>query len=128
MEQLVIQSKCQRSEGQGRNEKEIKVRDIILGGRLKEFRKDWENLTSDKFVLECIEGCKIEFTSRPYQVNIPSVLRFNKEETDALYKMIDEMERDKIIEKCDLEYGDYVSNVFLREKKDKDEEGNKDIE
>ena len=27
--------------------------------------------------------------------------------------MIDEMERDKIIEKCDLEYGDYVSNVLI---------------
>ena len=103
----------------------MRVGKVDLGGRLKHFSKEWGKLTSDPFVLDCIGGCKIDFTSIPCQTNLPSELKFNKEETEALQELIKEMESDKIVEKCVLEHGDYVSNVFLREKKDRDEEGKK---
>ena len=53
----------------------MKVREINLGGRFKHFSKEWQNLTSDQFVLECVAVCKIDFTSRPCQASLTSVLK-----------------------------------------------------
>lgn len=38
------------------------------GGRLKQFAPNWKNFTSDKWILEGIKGCNIEFTDTRYQM------------------------------------------------------------
>ena len=35
------------------------------GGRLKHFAQYWKGFTTDKWILESIEGCSIEFTEKP---------------------------------------------------------------
>ena len=66
--------------------------------------------------MQCVTGCKIEFTSNPIQYKKPSQLKFNFEEQKALDKMILELEKDKVIKKCKFESGDFMNNVFLVKK------------
>lgn len=40
-----------------------------VAGRLKLFYKALEALTSDKFILQLVKGCKIEFTECPNQAS-----------------------------------------------------------
>ena len=90
------------------------------GGKLKYYWKEWVKYTSDKFVLSCIRGCKINFISSPIQRKMPHPLRLNQEQELALSDMVQKFVEDKVILKCDREEGDYVNNIFLREKKNTD--------
>ena len=83
---------------------------------MKHFITAWEKLTKDQFVLNCVKGCKINFSSSPIQYKKPSQLKFNVEETKALNTMISQLEKDKVIEKCTNEEGDFTHNVFLVKK------------
>ena len=89
-----------------------------IGGKLKNFSKEWEKYASDPFLLSCIEGCRLNFDTVPIQSKVPRSLKLKREQTAALDKMINEFESDKVITKCKREEGDYINNVFLREKRD----------
>lgn len=90
---------------------------ICSAGKTKHHLGCWKKLTTDRFILECVTGSKISFTSQPTQVHISQPLRLSEEENKALRNMIKQLEIDGVIEKCEREDGDYVNNVFLREKK-----------
>ena len=62
-------------------------------------------------------GCKINFTDTPVQTKLPHPIKFNEIEQKALDDIILQLEKDKVIERCEREPGDYVNQVFLREKK-----------
>ena len=48
---------------------------------------------------------------------MPHPIKCNKVEERALDEIIVQLEKDKVIEKCEFEQGDYMNQVFLREKK-----------
>ena len=64
-----------------------------------------------------MQGCRINFISTPVQTKWPHQIEFNKREKDALQVMLDQLEKDGVIEKCVFTHGDYMNQVFLREKK-----------
>ena len=90
---------------------------IPLGGRTKYHVNKWREITKDPFILNCIQGCKINFISTPIQTKFPHQINFNNIELKALLDMIQKLESENVIEKCSFEPGDYMNTVFLREKK-----------
>ena len=90
---------------------------IPLGGRVKHFSHNWGKITKDPFILNAIQGCKINFSSPPLQLRLPHQIKFNDLELNALLAMIAELEEQNVIQKCDFKEGDFLNNVFLREKK-----------
>ena len=92
---------------------------IPLGGRTKHFSHNWHQITQDPFILSCIKGCTIEFSETPFQISPAYQLNFNHLEKAALTEKISELLKDNVISKCTLEEGDYLNNVFLREKRGK---------
>ena len=89
-----------------------------MGGRLRYFYEEWEQICNDKIVLAIIkEGCKLKLLSKPIQQEKQKPLYFNQEESKALTSMINKLEEDKVIEKCKIKKGDFVNNVFLVQKK-----------
>lgn len=88
-----------------------------MGGRTKAFVHNWEKITDDKFVLQCITGSKINFINQPRQQKSPQQLQFSLEERNVLKNIISELVKQKVIEKCTFNDGDYMNNIFLREKK-----------
>ena len=72
----------------------------------------------NKFILQCLHGCKINFQSIPIQTSLPHQIKFNKTETEALNEKINDLLKEQMIEICSFEQGDFMNSVFLREKRD----------
>ena len=60
----------------------VEVRNVmspvdIIGGRLKHFSSEWENITSDVFILNSVKHYKIEFENEgPWQSKVPKEINF----------------------------------------------------
>ena len=107
--------------------KEMNVRSnawhpVHCGGKLKYYWKEWVKYTSDRFVLSCVKGFRINFLSFPIQHKMPHLLRLSQDQELVLTgtDMVQKFVTNKVILKCDREEGDYVNNIFLREKRNTD--------
>ena len=92
-----------------------------LGSRLKFFIDYWHFLTRDKFVLQLIQGAKLEFENGiPRQLLKPRPIKFSAEETKFLEHKVAKLLDQEIIRDVthDHENTKWLSNVFLRRKKD----------
>ena len=90
-----------------------------LGGRVQYNLKSWKKLTKDPFILQCLVGCKINFTSVPFQLSIPHQINFKSSQMTILSGLIEELLVDRVIEECTtFEEGEYMNSVFLVEKRD----------
>ena len=90
---------------------------MLRGGKIKHFMHEWTKYTSDPFILSCVSGCKLFFLTQPSQDKLPHPIKLCKEQQLALNSMLCEFVADGVIEKCEREKGDFVSTVFLREKR-----------
>ena len=63
-------------------------------------------------------GCKIDFLKEPYQSQPPKPLPFSELECDIIDKEIETMLDKGVIEFSEHETGEFLSNIFLRPKKD----------
>ena len=93
-EKVFIQTKKQQQQQQlPKTSKKILVSSSVepLGGRVQWRLNEWKKLTKDQFILECLKGCKINFTGEPIQNKFPHQSNFNKVQLSALHKMINEL-------------------------------------
>ena len=93
--------------------------EIVQAGKLQEHRNEWLNITSDDEIIQTISGCTIEFEDNvvPTQYNPRKSIQFNKEEHSIVEKEVMELLRKGVIEESHHEHGEFISNVFLRKKK-----------
>ena len=87
---------------------------------MKNFSHEWEKITSDKFILDIVKHCHIEFENdiEPYQHLTSMRMNFNEKESDIISKEIQkllELDVLKIVEPVD---GQYLSPIFIRPKKE----------
>ncbi len=87
-------------------------------GRLRFFQKAWLNITSDQWILESIQGVKIEFVTKPVQLNPPSELKVSSSEGSIVNTEINKLLQKGVIEPCYPEAEQFISKIFLRPKKD----------
>ena len=87
-------------------------------GRLKNFLSKWKTITSDQRILNAIRGVTIDFSDQPTQFFIPSQYNFNPSEAEIIDQQIECFLERGIIEKTTHSTGEYISNVFIRPKKD----------
>ena len=91
---------------------------LIGAGSLKYFARAWRNYTSDPDILDIVKHCLIEFVSEPQQHKLPQQISFSRKETEWIHAEFHRFEEIGVIEKCTREEGDFISNFFLRDKKD----------
>lgn len=87
-------------------------------GRLKNFLSKWQTITSDQRILNAIRGVTIDFYEQPTQVFIPSQYKFSPSEVKIIDQQIECFLQRGIIEKTTHTTGEYISNIFIRPKKD----------
>lgn len=75
-------------------------------------------MTSDQFILQCIEGYKISFHSTPSQNKQPSESVLSSEEEEKTKISIGQLVEKKAIFVCDHSNEEFLSPYFLREKPD----------
>ena len=101
-----------------RNLFHIKTRQAPFAGRLKFYSENWEKLTQDVNILSIVQGFKIPFSQTPFQFGPPQLARVNQEERLQINSEIKEMLRKGAIQQVKSEPGEFLSNLFLVNKKD----------
>jgi len=96
---------------------EARVRNYQAGG-LKACIDKWKELTSDKIIINLLQGVELEFDEVPTQWKVPKPYKFDAEKSKLIDTKIQEMLSKGIIERTAAEKGQYVSNIFTRPKKD----------
>ena len=72
-------------------------------GRIKYHFDFWKSITSDKHILDLVLGCQIDLEQEPYQEVAP----------EPYYLL-----RKGVIERAPIKQGQFVSNIFTKEKPD----------
>ena len=92
---------------------------VFEAGRVSTRTHIWRNYTSDWDLLRQLRGFTMNFITTPVQEKVCRELQFNQTETLALRTEIANMLRKKVIHEVGHTPGEFISNVFLREKKEK---------
>ena len=75
-------------------------------------------MTKDRNILSTVSGLSLELFKYPYQKHVPHEYKFSDIERQALIDEIDKLLHKNVIVTVDWAEEQYVSNIFLREKKD----------
>ena len=89
-----------------------------MAGRLANFIAKWREITTDKWVLDTVQHYHIEFAKVPYQTHIPRDICFSNIEAAMITQEIAKMLQKGAIMETSHTDGDFLSNIFLRPKKD----------
>ena len=90
-----------------------------VAGRIQHFVKKWKELiTSDSVILSAVAGYYlIEFMVNPVQL-VPKPIKMSTQEADHVDSQIHKFLQKGIIIESSHEQGEFISNIFLRPKKD----------
>ena len=85
-----------------------------LAGRLSLFKRNWEKICGDQWVLTAIQGYRIEWLTTPCQGHQPNCPHFSQEETKSLEEEIKQMCVKRAITPVEtgMEKG-FLSSIFL---------------
>ena len=89
-----------------------------VAGRIQHFLGKWKQLTHDPSILSAVKGYKIEFYLSPVQFTPPRAINFSAQEAANVNAQISKFLEKGIIIKSSHEEGEFISNIFLRPKKD----------
>lgn len=104
--------------------KELMMQELHLkvsrfrAGQIKMFAKNWSKITNDPWILRSVYGCEIEMQYRPRQYKIPTPIQFTESEEKQIDLEIKSMLEKEIIKPSVHEQGEYISNIFIRQKND----------
>ena len=88
-------------------------------GQLREHVSPWESLTSDSFTLDAIKHYHIDFESEvPYQAQEPRYIYSSLSDKEVIDGEISKLLLKGVIERTGHTGNGFVSNVFVRPKKD----------
>ena len=90
---------------------------VSIAGRTALFVDRWRRLTSDRFVLEAVQGIKLNFKSLPVMDRYPAASRMSAEEIDLVDKEIQSLLVKGTVCAVSPCQNQFVSNVFLVRKK-----------
>ena len=83
-------------------------------GRLKYFSAAWSKITSDPWILEAIQGVKIEFQMKPFQRLPPRELNVSYSEGFIVDREINKLLQKGVIEQACPDSGEFIPTFFLR--------------
>ena len=92
----------------------------FIAGQLRYCLHEWQQITSDSFVLQCVTNCIIEFDCEPSHVRstITNEHKFPPSQQQTIDKEIETFLHKGIIELTAFEPGEVISPIFVRPKKE----------
>lgn len=88
------------------------------GGQISNYHHAWAELSSDPEILDMVQGYKLEFSSFPEQFVEPHPISFSHSEQAIIDQEVNKLLDKGVIVACSRGSGDFVSNIFLRPKRD----------
>jgi len=87
-------------------------------GRIQEFFANWQNITSDRTVLDMVKGCTLEFATYPHHPCQPKEINFSSRECLAIKIELQRLLDKGIIITSEHETCEFISTIFVRPKAD----------
>ena len=93
-------------------------------GKVKQFLRNWQMITSDQWVLNCVKGYEIDWVAQPSQTQMPRELVFSKTEADCLSQEVESLVQKEAISEISMPTNEmlsekgFVSQLFAVPKKD----------
>ena len=87
-------------------------------GNLANFLSKWKSITTDTEIIDMVTGTTIEFESTPVQSRPSAPKNFSDTEVLVIENEITKLLGKGVIVGAERESGDYLSPIFLRDKKD----------
>lgn len=87
-------------------------------GNLTSFFSNWRTITSDRENLDMITGTTLDLKYLPVQHRPPAIREFSDTESQIIETETTKFLNKGVIVRTDRETGDFISPIFLREKKD----------
>ena len=103
--------------GQTHQENATEVTGTQVITTTKFFLENWNNLTSNKFLLNVVSGIRLQFISPPNQLYIPKAIHFCENEKINIDKEIQGLLKKGAIQRVDPIPNQFVSNIFTRPKR-----------
>ena len=75
-------------------------------------------ITSDKLILQTVAGATLDFDDSPTRVSKPRAIHFSDYERECINKEMNKFLQLDIVERVEHMYDEFVSNIFIRDKKD----------
>ena len=88
------------------------------GGRIRHYVEKTKALTSDKEIIQIVNGIELEFETQPFQKQIPRQQTFSEKESALIDAEIQKLLGKQVIYESQHEDGEFISPIFLRPKKD----------
>ena len=89
------------------------IRNFPLAGRLQYFLDNWEILTNDPKILECVSRLKIDFQEEPFQERVPHQAQISMQESELINQVVEAMLRKRAIHLAHSKDSQFLSNLFL---------------
>lgn len=91
----------------------------FFGGKIANFIHHWQEITSDEWILNTVQGYTIEIDSLPHQTFVPTPILFNDHEHKLISAEVEAFLDKNIIERVNYcQNNQFYSNIFVRPKKD----------
>lgn len=93
---------------------------LSIAGNLRNHSENWAKITSDPIILNNIKGHKLEFVQNvpPFQSWAPKPLKFSENERNIILLELNKLQEKGVIESTCHSPGEFLSNVFIRPKKE----------
>lgn len=75
--------------------------------------QEWQNITTDNWILQAISGYKIEFTELPIQVKAPREIPFIGEQWEIVDNEVKQLLQKGAIVRSEHEPGEFISTIFI---------------
>ena len=85
---------------------------VPLGGGLRFFHKNWNMITSDPYILEIVQGYKLDLVEIPFQAFTPKPLLFSESKTDLPDNEIRDLHAKNAIRVVQPTHVQFISTVF----------------
>ena len=92
---------------------------MFQAGRVSNCVEEWAKITSDRLILNDIRNFKLQFIKPPTQQYPLPELRFSPAEQNFLRSEIASLLDKNVLERAEHVPGEFISNIFLREKREK---------
>lgn len=84
-----------------------------VGGNTKNFVRNWRKITNDSWVIASVQGIKIPLLEIPIQKHEPRPIRFSEGDQILMNEAVLNLADKNVIERCDEEYFQFISNIFM---------------
>ena len=90
---------------------------LFTAGQIQHCKDQLVQITSDREILQMVNSYKLEFIDNPVQNQPPSSFTFDDTEIVLIENEIQDLLQLGVLIECEREQGDFLSNIFLRQKR-----------